>query len=68
MSDHSDSAPHAPTTDSRPGPDFDLAGIETRVDHDADTVTFVSDRRTGAETTAWLTVDADHVVAVADRR
>jgi hypothetical protein len=68
MSDHSHSAPNAPPTDDRPGPDADLAGTETRVDHDAGTVTFVSDRRPGEETTAWLTVDADHVLDVADCR
>jgi hypothetical protein len=67
MTDQTDSAPHRPS-DGRPGPDVDLAGIESRVDEEANTVTFCTDRGSADETTAWLTVDADHVVDVADCR
>jgi hypothetical protein len=67
MADDSHPAPREPRA-HRPGPDVDPAGIESRVDDDADTVTFVTVREAGDETTAWLTVDATHVVDVADHR
>ena len=67
MTDKTDSAPHASPAD-RPGPDADLAGIESHVDEEANTVTFLTDRGSADVTTAWLTVDAAHVVDVGDYR
>lgn len=52
----------------RPGPDLDLAGIESRSDEDAGTVTFLARRGDRDTTTAWITVGADHVDDVADWR
>lgn len=52
----------------RPGPDLDLAGVESRVDEDAATVTFLSREGENDLTTAWITVDDDHVLDVADCR
>lgn len=67
MTDPTDPGPYR-RDDDRPGPDVDVAGIESRTDEDAGTVTFLSNREDRDTTTAWLTVDAEHVVEVADRR
>jgi hypothetical protein len=54
--------------EDRPGPEWDPAGIESRTDEDADTVTFLSRQGESETTTAWLTIDAAHVVEVDDCR
>jgi hypothetical protein len=55
-------------TDDRPRPGWDPAGIESRTDEDADTVTFLSRKGKEETTTAWLTIDAEHVLDVDDCR
>jgi len=54
--------------DDRPGPNWDPAGIESRTDEDADTVTFLSRKGERETTTAWLTIDTEHVLDVDDCR
>jgi hypothetical protein len=69
MTDSPDTEAHwTGRTDDRPGPDWDPAGIESRADPDADTVTFLRRQGDDETTTAWLTVDAEHVSDVDDWR